>query len=83
MLRGMASYFEPGEPVEPKVGEGERLWQCQVSWPERDGPVEMAVAAVDEAQAREKVIEMCRTMFAGVTHPPQVAVFSPEDYLRR
>lgn len=45
--------------------------------------IEMAVAAADETQARERVLELCRTTIAGVTHPPTVVVFAPEDWLTR
>jgi hypothetical protein len=79
----MARYFEPGEPVEVNVPEGERLWHARAFVAELASPIEMAVAAADEAQARERVVELCRSAIVGVTHPPIVAVLSPEDRLTR
>jgi hypothetical protein len=43
----------------------------------------LALAAADQTKARERVLELCRTTIAGLTHPPTVAAFAPEHWLTR
>lgn len=80
----MAQFYEPGEPVELDVlDDDEEVFHVEAFFAELERPIHMAVAAADRERARERVIESCRRMIAGVTQPPTVAVHTVEEWLAR
>jgi hypothetical protein len=76
-------YHEPGEPVAMNVPAGETIYHAELFFAELERPIHMDVSAVDQEQARERVIVECRKLIAGVTHPPTVAIHTLEEWARR
>jgi hypothetical protein len=76
-------YTEPGKPVDLNVPDGEQVYHAELFFAGLERPIHMDVSAADQAQARERLIDGCRRLIAGVTHPPAVVVHELDDWLAR